>query len=272
MQTLDERILEVSIQVEDNIRTYKDLYISASGVKYGNSNQNECTVTIKNLKKEVRNQILTETSPFNDAQTRKTLSISAGRKSSGKFLVFSGDIVDSNVGQPADIPIVLKASTGSFDKGNVIARNAASNANLSQISKNVADDLDLTLVFEADDKQIENYNFNGGALGQVKKLGDAGTDAYVDNGNLVVKNPNQELSNVITVLNKGSGMVGIPETTEQGIKVKFLVTTPVSVGGLLRVESEIYPQASGDYVIYQLGFELANRETQFYWIASAKRK
>lgn len=273
MQKLDERVVRISIQVDNRVRTYEDLYIKASGVKYGNANQNECTVTIFNLNKETRNEILTSTSPYNNNQTPKILSLFAGRQSTGVFLVYSGDITISQIGQPPDIPIVLKCATQNFQKGNVISRSASSNAQLSQISINVANDLGLTLNFQATDKQIANYQFNGGALNQVDVLGETGgVDAFVDDNNFIVKNRNQELSNSITILNKGSGMIGIPETTEQGIKVKFLITTQVFVGGLLRVESVLYPQTNGDYVIYQLGFEIANRDTEFYWVASAKRK
>jgi len=136
----------------------------------------------------------------------------------------------------------------------------------------VADDLGLSLTFEAEDKRIANYNFSGGALKQVDKLGETGrVDAYVDDSTLVVKRAGAPLSNQIRVLNIDTGLIGIPEITERGIKVKFLLDNVTVLGGALRVKSVIYPAVNGDYTIYKLGFDIATRDTPFYWIAEAQR-
>jgi len=81
---------------------------------------------------------------------------------------------------------------------------------------------------------------------------------------------NLPLANFITIVNLETGMVGIPETTEQGIKIKFLMDGQTKLGGLLRVTSQIYPALNGEYVIYKLGFDVATRDVPFYWIAEAK--
>jgi hypothetical protein len=67
-------------------------------------------------------------------------------------------------------------------------------------------------------------------------------------------------------------MVGIPEITEQGIKVKYLLDNVSRLGGGLRISSDIYPAVNGLYIIYKLGFEISNRDTPFYYIAEAARK
>src|SRR6185312_8460896 len=117
-----------------------------------------------------------------------------------------------------------------------------------------------------------NYAFTGGILNQVEKLEELGLlSAYVDDATLVVKDRYTPLANKVRVLNAGSGMVGIPEITEQGVKVKFLLDNQTVLGGMLRVQSQINPAANGDYLIYKLSFEIANRDNPFYWIAEAKR-
>ncbi len=67
-------------------------------------------------------------------------------------------------------------------------------------------------------------------------------------------------------------MIGIPEFTEQGIKVKMLLDNQTKLGGGLRITSSIYPAVNGDYVIYKLGFDIATRDTPFYYIAEAARR
>lgn len=270
---LDLRLVQIGIEVNGVFQLYnQDFDLVATGMKYANANQNECEIKISNLNKETRDFILTETSPFNLNRTPKRVTIDAGRVSYGMTRVFSGDVVTASPSQPPDIAVILKSLTGNYEKGNVVARNYGAATQLSQISQQVANDLGLSLDFQATDKQISNYNFTGGSLKQVQKLSDAGfVNAYVDNETLLVKNMNLPLSNTVTVLNIDTGMVGIPEITEQGVKVKFLLDGTTTLGGKMQLTSQLYPAVNGSYVIYKLGFEIASRHEPFYWIAEGKR-
>lgn len=249
------------------------MYIKATGTKYANANQNECEIKIANLTKATRDFILTETSPFNKNATPKSVTISAGRQSYGVTRIFTGDVITAVSSQPPDIFVTLKCLTANYTKGKLVSRNHPAQTPLSTISKQVANDLNLSLDFQASDKEIGNYNFTGGALKQVDELNSTGTvSAYVDDGRLVVKDISLPLVNRVTIVNLDTGMVGIPELTEQGIKVKFLLDGQTTLGGLLRVTSKLNPAANGDYVIYKLGFEITNREEPFYWIAEGVRR
>lgn len=270
--TLDTRIIEVGIEVNGKIRTYSELGIAASGVKYANQNQNECTLQIANLKKDVRDFILTETSPFNKNRTPKSVILKAGRPSYGVSVVYVGNIVTSTPSQPPDIWLELKCLTGNYQKGNVLSRGAPPTISLSDLGKQVAGDLGVGYTFQATDKQIANYNFSGGALGQVNKLQEiGGVDAYVDDSKLILKDINIPLTGVRQKVSEKNGMVGIPEITEVGVKVKFMLSPQTALGGVLQVESTLNPAANGSYVIYKLGFEIATRAEPFWWIAEAKR-
>lgn len=273
MQELDERIVRVGIEIDGVINTYEGLAISATGTRYANANQNECEVKIVNLNTQNRNLILTETSPFNLNKTPKKLFLYAGRKSWGTTLVFQGNVVTAVPSQPPDIALTLKCLSENFEKGKVVARSYGANTNLSEISAGVANDLNATLDFQATDKQISNYTFSGGALNQVGKLGTSGDiDAYLDNGILVVKDAQVPLSGVLTIVNSSTGMIGQPEITERGIKVKFLIDGQTTVGGAVQVKSKINPAANGTYVIYKLNFEISSRDIPFYWVAEGIRQ
>lgn len=272
MAELDPRIVKVSIEVDGELKVYEGLDINIMGMKYANSNQNECEVKITNLDRITRNYILTETSPFNKNQSPKKVIVEAGRVSYGTVRIFEGDIVASIPSQPPDIALTLKALTGNRAKGFIVARTQAQQAKLSIIAKQVADDLGVSLNFQATDKQIANYSFNGGMLKQIDKLGEAGAvDAYQDNTELVVKDYNVPLKNKMRILDLDTGMIGIPEVTEQGVKVKFLLDNQTVVGSRLQITSKIYEAVNGIYVIYKLGFEIASRETPFYFVADCKR-
>ena len=269
---LDPRILRIGIEIGGQMKMYEGLAMTASGTKYANANQNECEVKITNLDQATRDYLLTETSPFNKNKQRKVLTVEAGRKSTGYSLVFSGDITSAVGAQPPDITLTLKAATGDYAKGEVISTSQPAVTPLKNIAAQVAKDLGLALDFQATPKNVANYSFSGSAAKQVEQLGALGhVNAYIDDKTLVVKDYNVPLAGVTRDLNLETGMVGIPEFTEQGIKVKMLFDNRTVLGGGINITSKLNPAANGLYTVFKLGFELASRDTPFYYIAECTR-
>jgi len=269
---LDPRVVIVTIEVNGQARTYQGLELSINGTKYANANQNKCEIKITNLERSVLDFILTETSPFNKNRTPKRVTVDAGRMSYGTSRIFTGEVASVTVGQPPDVIATLKCLTGNFSKGNIVSRTQPGQVQLSKLSQNVASDLGLNLVFQATDMLISNYNFTGGALKQVEKLGQLGNiSVFVDDAQLIVTNFNTPLSGQLRVVDIETGMIGIPEVTEQGIKVKYLLDNKSVLGGALQIRSIMYPSFNGTYTIYKLNFEITNRDVSFYYIAEAKK-
>lgn len=272
MRGIDLREVKVTVQIGNNTSTYEDIYISARGTKYANALQNECELTIKNLNRHDRDYIMTETSPYNINYVSKTVKIEAGRKSYGLSTIYFGNIVSSDITQPPDIGIVLKCLTGNYLKGTIITRNQPYQIPLSQVAKQVANDLQVALQFQATDKNLPNFSFSGAALMQVNHLAQAGgINVYIDDGTLIVKNAGSPLNDRIVNINANTGMVGIPELTEWGVRVTFLLNNDATIGGSMVLQSQFNPSLNGQYVIYKLGFDIANREQPFYYIAEASK-
>ena len=273
LSQLDERIITISFLVNGKLKTYSSpFFITANGTKYANALQNQADVIIANLDRATQDFILTETTPYNLNNTSKQITISAGRQSYGTSIVFTGNIVTSNITQPPDIGVTLKCLTGNFLKTKVIGTNQSGQASLFQISNAISQNLGAILRFEANNKSIGNYTFGGSTTNQIQNLNSfGGINAYLDNGVLVVKNSNQALKGSLKLVSESTGMIGIPEFTEQGLKVKFLYDNRTTLGGLMRIQSVQYPAANGDYIIYKLGFQLSTREVPFYWIAEGQR-
>jgi hypothetical protein len=272
MAPLDLRIVKVSIEVNGKLRTYSDVNITATGTKYANPLQNECEVVIDNLAKDVQNFILTESSPYNLNRRPKKLILEAGRQSYGVTKIYEGNIISSKVTQPPDIQLHLKCLTGNFLKGLLIGRNQLGFTSLLPIAQAAARDVDMRLNFQATDRQVANYSFSGPAIKQIDALnGLGGINVYVDDNTLVVKDAGVPLRGAVKLVDEQNGMVGIPEITEQGLKVKFLLDNKTVLGGLLRVKSNLYPVVNGDYLIYKLGFEITNRARPFYYTAECMR-
>ena len=270
----DDRLLRVGIEIDGQVRLYDGLAITVVGSKFASITQNETTITIANLDKDTRDFLLTEGTPFNRLRTRRRnrIFIEAGRESYGYVRVFEGDITTANVSQPPDIVTTINALTSQFQKGNIVTSVLPSVSSISQIAQQAAESIDLPLIFEADDKSISNYRYEGAALGQLGKISEFGDlDVFVDDDAMVVKNKDVPRAGLRRFLSLDTGLVGIPQFTEFGIKVTFLFDAETTIGSQLQIESEVYPAANGLYSIYRLGFDLANRDTPFYYLAEARR-
>lgn len=262
---IDERILKVGIEVNGELKVYEGFELTASGTKFANQLQADCTATITNVNKDTLNFILSETSPFNQNKTPKKMTVDAGRTSTGSSRIFTGNIVSATVSNPPDVKMTIKALTANYAKTDIISTTQSASSSVSRISKDVASSLGIGLDFQATDKQISNYSFSGASLKQVGTLNDLGQiNAFIDDDKLIVKNVNQPLGRTLTVVSEATGMIGIPQLTEHGIKVTILYDGVTKLGGLIRVDSKIYTSLNGEYTIYKLSYDLTNRDTAFY--------
>lgn len=273
MDAIEQRLVKLSVEIEGQLTVFQDFDIKARGHKTANPQENTCDVTISNLNKHDRDYILTATSPFiANRRSPKRMIVEAGRASTGLTRLFVGDITSSQISQPPDIGLTLRFQTGAHKKGIVVGRSGRASQSLSSIAGGVASDLGVALTFEADDMDVANYSFSGPVLGQVDALNDAGhVDAYLDDTVLVVKNKGAPLKNRVRVLNKDTGLIGIPEFTERGLKTKMLIDATTVLGGSIDVTSSLNPAVNGSYTVYSLDFDIATREQPFYFIAEGRR-
>lgn len=269
---IDPRVVIVGLEIDGRLKTFDGLQVAASGSVFANAIQAEAEVKISNLSAADRDYILTESRPYFYPRARKRIFLWAGRRSYETRLIFQGDIVSSTVTQPPDITLTLRARVLQYFKGELVSVSAPAQERLSRLSAHVANMLMLTLDFQATDKNIANYQHVGASIKQIDQLAEAGrVDVYVDGETLVVKDRNEPLPGATTVLSQDSGMIGIPELTVQGVKVKYLLDRVSRLGGRIQVQSSLNPAASGEYVIYKLTFEIASRDTPFYYLAEARR-
>lgn len=272
MGAVDLRRVRVGIEVSGRINWYEGLRVKATGTKYANAEQNDCTVVITNLSQKTRDFLVTEASPFNSNPSPKRMILEVGRVSTGLTRIYVGDITSAEPSLPPDIDLTIVSKTANASKGKLTAKSAPAQSKLSAIAKSIADDMGLSLDFQAQDKNIGNYSHSGPELKQVDLLQQAGgVSAYVDDKKLVVKDAGRPLAGRIRILNKNSGLVGVPKVTEKGLKVTFLVDADTVLGGMLRLDSKTNVAANGDYVIEQLGFDITTHDVPFYYIALATR-
>lgn len=274
--SFDPRLLRVGIEVGSNLVWYEGLAIEATITKVANATANDATIKIANIIKDTRNRILTETSPWNKFAVRKRVIVEAGRESYGYARVFTGDIMAADVSQPPDIGVTITAKTNAWNKTQIATRSYAGLVQARTVAQDIADSMGLSLQFDVQDKQLANYAFSGAKSAQLQKLAELGrVNAYIDDDRLIVKplgNALQEYVSETDVLSADSGLVGIPEVTEQGIKAKMMFEPYSKCGGTLRIKSVVNPAANGEYVIFKMTYDISNRNEQFYNTIEAHKK
>lgn len=272
MTALDPRLLSVGVEIGGQLRIYSDGDITANIAKSGDPIQNESTITIGGMAQEPRNQLLTETSPYNKNYVAKRVTVSAGRQSTGTFTIYSGDITRVELTQPPNIIVTLHSKTLNFQKSILISKSFGESTPLSVIAKGVASVLGIPLNFQATDRNIGSFAFTGPQTGLVDKLGEmGGVNAYVDDSVLVVKNNGVALTDVTHTISEASGMIGQPELTDIGVRVRYMLDQNSKLGGKLTIDSKQNPTLSGDYIIYNLWDVVALRDTAWYTVADCMR-
>ncbi len=273
--TFDPRLMRVGIEIGKEMIWVEGLALEASITKVANATSNDATIKVSNLTKIHRDNILTETSPWNKLGVRKRIVVEAGRESYGLSRIFTGDIINATPSQPPDIAITLTARTNNWNKTQVTSKSYAGMVSMERIAQDIADSMELSLNFEATDRQIASYAFTGAKSQQLNKLGEIGrVNAYIDDDKLIVKDVGKaaKQSAQTHVLDLNSGMVGIPELTEQGIRVKMMFEPFSRIGGMLEVKSIINPGADGKYIIYKMSYDISNRGEQFYTTVEAYKQ
>lgn len=268
-QQFDPRLLRVGIEVGKEVRWYEGLSIEASITKLSTAAaSNEATVKISNISKETRNLILTEATPWNKLRVRKQIIVEAGRQSYGYSRIFVGDIQTATPSQPPDIALTITARTNAWNKVQAVSKSYSGTVSSQKVAQDIADSMGLTLSFEATQRNIGSYAFTGAKSKQLDRLAELGrVTTYIDDGRLVVLDigkPLKETEKQSNLLDLNSGMVGLPEVTEQGIKVKMMFEPYSKCGGEIEVKSVINPVVNGEYIIYKMVYDLANRQDQFY--------
>jgi hypothetical protein len=275
----DPRVVEIDLELPGQTYTFRNqdpsLSIYASGTKFGSASMNSCDCRIFNLTKQLRNEILTLASPLlapppNNpaAAPRKpvVLSLKVGRVSTGTFLLFTGNVVTCEVTQPPDIGIVLRSLTNSYNMSLLLGLQQPAVTRLSEIAQAVAQSNGLFLDFEATDKNVGNYSFTGSLQNNVVRLNQmGGVQAGVDNNTLWVINAGSARKNTGFTVTDSTGMVGIPQVTDQGVTVRVMIHPAIQVGGTVTIKSLTNPAANGTFKVAKMDYEIATRDQPFWY-------
>lgn len=268
----DPRIVQIGIEIAGETVYFSGLDITAQGTRFGSEVNSECQIRIDNLTKEHRDYILTRTNKFSSLYLNPPIHITvkAGRKSYATTLpvIYYGMVTKSGLTQPPDIGIILQCIT-SYDQAlNTVSYSSGPEITLKSLAQKAADDLGVDLVFQATDKKINNFTHSGPALNYIGELSEvANVNVTIDNKSLIIIDEGVPILGPIKEISQATGMIGIPEFIDSGVRVKYLLDNNTSLFQTVNIKSILNPSIDGTYRLYKLGFDIATRQTPFYWIA-----
>lgn len=266
MAQLDNRIIEVDLTIDGKKNTYKNLYIQAIGRKFGSTSLGQCDLTILNLKRDVREFILQETSrTLQSSRSKVQVALRVGRESYGAALLYTGEVFRSVAAPRPDVGVSLKCLTGFSNKNVFVTRSREQETKLSELARSVATDAQAGLSFEIEDKFIRSYSYSGSAQSQIDYFSEiANANVYIDNSVMYVIDagkPRKEAP--IKILNASTGLL-IASGTLVGMRCQFLYDPLVTVNSKIQLKSVINPALDGLYYTYKVAFNVTNRDTPFY--------
>ncbi len=270
----NERVLFVEIESinpeskQKMLKRIEGLAIKGKASRKGGSTQAEAQISIANLPKEDIEYLTTFASPYMKPKTKKLIRVYAGYSQTGWGQIFSGDIEEAIPQDMPDTWLNIKAKSLYYANRTPLSFGVT-NITSKDLSQSIADELGLKLDWQATSrKTFDRFYHTGsqtGLIPQYNKLDDV--TMYEDNGVLRVVDkvqPKPTSDKGVKLISKDTGMVGIPEPDQYGVKVKCLLDASLNLSKWFKLESVKLPTLNGFYQIYDLDFDFSNRETNFY--------
>ena len=284
---MDKRICYVQIQTPSGDKEIHNISIHGRITRKMSETGSSAKISIANLAREDVEYLTTYVSPYVDQSKRKRINVFAGYESTGVAQIFSGDIYSALPEGMPDTWLNIEAKTEYFNQQNIITF-ATSDTTAQNLAVNIANQLGVNLVWRSkSQKLIDAFNFAGAKAKLLYKfnLVDA-FRAFIDNGNMYVvdideeppedktsgNTSNTKKSGYIKYITPDSGLIGIPQPDEYGVKVKILLDPAVQLGDWFKLESKMLPIVNGFYQVYEMTYDFATREPQYYIEIYGKNK
>lgn len=281
---MDKRVCYVQIQTPSGDKEIHNISIRGRITRKMSETGSNAKISIANLSREDVEYLTTYTSPYVDQSKKKRINVFAGYESTGVGMIFSGDIYSALPEGLPDTWLNIEAKTEYFNQQNIITL-AQGRMNTKSLASVAANQLGVNLVWRSkSEKFIDAFNFTGAKaklLNRINKLDNF--HAYIDNNTLYVVDKDEqppEESNTSTtkktgyvkVINGDSGLIGLPQPDEYGVKIKVLLDPSVNLADWFKLESKRLPIVNGFYQVYEMTYDFATREPQYYLEIFGKNK
>lgn len=275
-----KRVVEVTISGKAGTLTVRDLKIDFSISKSIGSKQNTATIAVWNLTKSHRRQL---------GEEFDKIEIKAGYLEGPVSTIFKGSIRDvTHTKETADVKSEMECGDGDEGIGKgAVSKTFPAGTKPKAIIEHVVGEMPGTTKGEM--KGIDDLpaykrpvSIYGWGFRELDKLGrEHGFYWSIQNGEFQAVKNDQTLTGT-TMISKETGMIGIPEVTDKGCKVKALLNPNIAPGRMIDVRSDFLDEASGKdkrksddgggiFRVSEVTFSGTNRGEEFYVDAEGNR-
>lgn len=237
----------------------------------------EAYITIYNLNREDMQFLTTSAATWIQQQT--LIQLYAGYDDDVK-LIFGGMINEAPPSGYPDVALSVKCLNGiqwmtkniDVKKSNLKMVDLIDYvSSVTEWPVNIPDSLRSTN--EVLNRRIEEFNYTGTVYNLLDKIQSMMGGFSVDkdsvflsayNDNIFIWSPTQKAEGHTLLVNKESGMIGLPELTKLGVTVKMLLNTGINTGDVIKVESDRVPLATGFYRVTMITHEGELRSNRWF--------
>ena len=265
----NKRVCFVEIETFDNgkkeLKRLDGLAIKGRVSRQAGSTTATAKISIANLTQSDLTYLTTYTSPYVKPKTKKMINIYAGYENTGWGRIFSGDIITAIPDGKPDTWLNIDAKS-LYYQNRIPLSYGVSNITTKELGQSISETLNLDFEWQAtSQKTIDLFNFAGSKAQLIKEFNKLDNiKMFEDNGKLkVVDNIVKRPENTAKIISKDTGMVGIPQPDQFGVKVRTLLYPSLFCGDWFNLQSVILPGLNGFYWIYNLDFILRAEKLNF---------
>ena len=201
-------------------------------------------------------------------------------------LVFSGQILEALPEGNPDVVLKIKGLSSLKWWGETMSISK-DNTNMTDLITEATDKMGYVLDIDENTrgcefltKTKESYSYTGSPMGMLydiqQNCAGVGTDdksIYIvpENETIHVYSPNLVNYKRVLLVNKNTGMIGIPAPTVEGCTVKILMNTSVRCGDAIELQSERIPSINGRYFIISVAHDGEVRGKNWYTTLTCSR-
>lgn len=233
------------------------LPVSVTVTKQGGEAKNKASVTVDNLKLETATQLTTLA--FKRLETyNNVIQIDAGSQGAELSTIFIGEITSAvPVMSDSKLSLKIEALAGYYPA--LIPSTPTSvqeNTTVEKLMKQFADEAGYSFENKGITASVANSVFIGSPVEKAKTLArQADVDLLIDDNKFTIQPFEAPQDGQIPLLSKGTGLIGYPSFSNEGINCKTVFNDKLKVGSYFKLES-ILPHASGEWQITKVEHRL----------------
>lgn len=251
----------------DNTVKINSLRAHVTVLKNGFPSMNSAEMRIYGLDPQVMNAISTLGSP-RPMERLNTVSVYAGDSVNGLSLVYTGTVQDAwqNFNGQPDTFLEVQSFVSTFDATKPVPPiSFPGSADVATMFAGLATQAGRAFENNGVQVTLANPYFAGTTLSQAHDLARAANIEFHDDGSTFAIWPKDSTrGGVIPLIGENSGMIGYPDFTSQGIRIRTVYNPNILFGGQVKVETTL-KQAQGIWYVNKVSYSLTSRITNGPW-------